>query len=490
MSRLSSYGLRVADGPVASRRGSVPDLAAAIRALAGGPAFVAVADRGSHPLQWRRRGPDWLAEAGAEAAELSRPMAVVVLPATAPVRPGPVAVVSPTAAASSYELFLGGAIAAATRYRVEHVNGRGGAGSVLHSNLAARRAVWAAVVGWHERAHSFAERGLRSLASRPAVIVLPVPPGSADAAPVIADHPDADVLLVFDAVHTKLGGALAAQVSAMVELALGVELSLPGQPNLGPEPSPDPGSERMASTGLGQLSGGPEGTASPGLGQPSGGPELTASPEPGHPATPAPPYPEPEPHEDAAPATPPSGGPLPAIRASDVVHVRLTDGAVELTNRTAQHVAVRITLGSQRDPSHARAEFTAQLRPGAAYVEPTAAVPAIADLTAPAAVLRHWSHGSAQVYEGGERRILDVEVAIRDDAGTTVASQVYPAGNGLDFSLTARALGRLVGSPPARPVLPEPVRARPEPTAPARLFAALDAALTAAASVLAAGRRW
>lgn len=418
-------------------------------------ALVVVVGRGDDPSRWRRVGPAILAEATASVARTaaSRTLAVVLLPAVDAVRPGPVAVLSPAGAVSSYEVHLAAAFAAHARCRVEHVNGRGAAGSALHSGLPARAAARTAVTDWREIANPRPERSLHRLSSRPSLLVVSVPPGSADAAALVADHPDADIVLVFDAVHARHGAEVARQVGSMVELALGVELSgpedetpdVPGAPSVEDRPSGDGAREGGALTRAGNDS-------------------VTRS----------------DPPRSAAPAEA-----LPPVRASDVIHVRLTDTALELTNRTRQRVRCRIGLGSTEATEGARAVFSAPLDPGEAHVEPTGSIAEIAGLATPEPVMRTWSHSRAEVYEGGERRIRYVEITVLDETGSECATRTYPAPNGLDFSLTGRDLATLLGREPAVTVPTRPAPARAPAVSAPDILAALRSALDTGAGVLA-----
>lgn len=442
--RLEGMGFVIAsagtiDAPAADPT-SPPDLAAAIRLGAAHEAFIIVVGGDRDPRPWRKEGAGLLSAAteAAAAIRVARPVVLVVIPAASAPLPGPVAVISPAESVSAYELYIGAALAANAARRVEHLNGRGSHASARHSALLARAAAWNATPGWRERVESRPARALHTLTSRPAVVVIPVSPGSVDAAPIIAAHPDADIVLVFDIAHARHGAAVARQVASMVELALGVELSMLDDAGKRPPRAP------------------------------------VSSPRPQ-----------------------PAASALPLIRASDVIHMRLTDAALELTNRTRQRVRLRVALGaassggtpSREDAADAtdlaRAEFETLLEPGDAHSAPTAQVTAVAQLAAPEAVLRHWSHGSAEVYEGGDRRLLWVEITVLDAAGQVHAAHVYDVPNGLDFSLTARDLGTLTGRGAAAPVLPEPEPAHAVVHPPQDLFAAFESALAVGTSVLA-----
>jgi hypothetical protein len=447
LGRLSALGISVDGDPISvTDRPSagdgpdpLPDLAAAIHLGADRGALVAISDRGRDPRAWRREGARWLAAAteASATASAARPLALVVIPAASAPRPGPIAVLSPAESVSSYELYVGAALAAASGRRVEHVNGRGSQGSAVHSNLPARAAARAGATQWRERVEPRPERSLHGLVSRPAVIVVPVPPGSADAATVIPAHPDADIVLVFDAAHARYSATVARQVARMVELAFGVETSLAGQETASRPARSGPATGRSISAG------------------PLGGPAATTTERIGS---------------------------LPAIRASDVIHVRLTDTALELTNRTSHCVRLRIALGSAAEPGQVHAVFEARLEPGVSLAEPTDAV---ADLAPPTRVLRHWSHESAEVYEGGDRRILRVEASVLAADGRIHAAHAYEARNGLDFSVTAGDLKALLGSEAARAFHFDVAPSRVVTPPPRDLFVAFESALTVGVSVLA-----
>src|SRR5699024_5318203 len=130
--------------------------------------------------------------------------------------------------------------------------------------------------------------------------------------------------------------------------------------------------------------------------------------------------------------------------------------ALEITNRSLQRIAVRVGLGSVLDPGRVVAVFEGNVDPGQAHTESTAAAPGIGELAPPTAVLRHWSHGSAEVYEGGERCITEIDLALLDASGAARATGRYDVPNGLDFSVAARDLAGLMGQEAAPAVLPEP----------------------------------
>ncbi|MFD0578206.1 hypothetical protein [Dactylosporangium darangshiense] len=230
-------------------------------------------------------------------------------------------------------------------------------------------------------------------------------------------------MLIFDAAQARYSPAVARQVARMVEVAFGVETSLADQERVNSRARPAPATGRPTST-----------------------------------------------------------GPLGGIRASDVIHVRLTDTALELTNRTRHRVRLRIALGSAAEAGRVHAVFEARLEPGASHAEPTDPV---ADLAPPTRVLRPWSHGSAEVYEGGDRRILRVEASVLAADGRTHATHAYEPGNGLNFSATASDLKALLGSEAVRTFHLDAAPSRAVVPAPQDVFAAFESALTVGAGILA-----
>lgn len=344
-------------------------------------------------------------------------VAVQLIPARTTPSAGPVAVLSPAGAAAHYELHVGAALAAASRRRVIHLNGRGTAASI-HSGAPARAAARAGVTDWYEQAHPHPERTLHTLDSRPSVIVVPAVGGAGELTRLAAAHHDADIVVVHDRVADNHGGALARQIFAMVELALGVS-SAAAAPAATPPPRP---------------------------------PSLD-----------------------------------PAIRASDVLHVRLTDTGVEVTNRTAQHIGVRLGIGDGRSPDAVLATLENHLPPGDSRATLLDGAPALDGLARPAAVLRHWSHGSAEVYEGGDLRVLRIQLVLGGPDDEPGQPREFSVGNGLDFSLTARELRSLDRTAPQPQVLPAPAPAAP-PAPSHDLLEALSAAAAVAAGALSSAR--
>lgn len=427
LARLNALGF---DARPTAHATPPPTFAEALRHAAAGGAVAVIVPRDEADRSVIAERLVDAADAVAQSTTAA-PLALLVVPAASPPLPGPVAVVTPAETVSAYELYVAAGLAAASDRRVVHLNGRGTPGSAVHSGIAGRVLARAASPEWREFPHARPERALHTIGGRPGAIVAAVPPGSAAAAQLIADHPDADVVLVIDGAHARHGAAVAQQVASMIELAF----------SLGAPPAPERAAEPAA--------------------------------------------PDPAPDADATEQPAPDPAPdLPGIRASDVVHVRLTADALELTNRTAQRLRLQVALGSAAAPGDHRAVFACELEPQQARIEPTAAVPGLADLVPPVAVMRHWSHESAEVFEGGEQRVLEIRVALLDGSGQVRAERAYRPGNGLDFFVTARDLTALLGRPVGRSVLPEPSVLPPSGPAPRDLLGAFGTALAVGAGVL------
>ncbi|WP_424465852.1 hypothetical protein [Pseudoclavibacter helvolus] len=432
---------------VACRRGANPPAAVHGRLARLGILPVDAeedADFGSLPSSCLERSPegtlsDGQLEEALRAAEESRadtPAVVLLIPAAGDVAAGPVVVCSPAASATSYELYLAAGIASTSGLPVEHLNARGRSASASDSAAPARGHLKRGVPAWTERLSPDLEQALESLPARPAVIVHAASTLTAEIHSVLQRHPDADQLLIIDLAHHRFGVDVAAQLGAMVELAIDLRRSTTQRtaPN-----TPDTAASRDAHSDADS--------------------DAHTSPAPVHPL-----------------------GTAARIRASDVIHAGLTDRHLVLTNRTGLHVRVSAALGSALTPDVAAAQIQVDLDPGAAQQIETDRVGALAHLAAPSPVTRTWSHSTSEVYEGGERRLLALDIAVLGDDGTVSAERRYEVPNGLDFAATAGQLRTLVGAASAGAVLPEPARG---PVASAwDIIGALEAGMRAAASAM------
>lgn len=130
----------------------------------------------------------------------------------------------------------------------------------------------------------------------------------------------------------------------------------------------------------------------------------------------------------------------PALPASGIVHTRLTDSAIEITNRTPLDITIEIVLADAAGVS------LTTLRVGLAAADamtvPYIAVPALADRCRPVPVLRHWSHESETVYEGGDIRITELIIAA--DAFTEPVRK--SGGRGLVVAAISSELAAAIGS--------------------------------------------
>lgn len=392
-------------------------------AAAAAPPIALVVPRGPATARWRHEGDALLAPAMQTASATASTVAFLVIPAAAPPRPGPVAICTRADAVTAAELYVGAAIAAASDRRVEHLNARGSSGSALHSSIPARATARGAVTDWRERAEPRPERALHALASRPAVIVLTAH-DAAGIGVLVADHPDADIVVVVDLVSVRHGDRLTHRLTAVTESALAVQLALAQPPA-----------------------------------QAVRAPGVTAPP----------------------PRAPRDG--LAALKASDVIHARLTGDTLELTNRTGLTVQATVALCDAAAPERIVADVSIALAPGQETTIHDDEIPAIAALPGPHAVLRHWSHEDAEVFEGGRRHIAEVTIAVVAADGTVFARHGYRASNGLSFSLTSREIGVLLGRAANAPALPEPDE-RPAPASPHAIWTALLSALAVSAAML------
>lgn len=136
----------------------------------------------------------------------------------------------------------------------------------------------------------------------------------------------------------------------------------------------------------------------------------------------------------------------PAVGAADIVHTMLTDDGLVVTNRTPLTVDVRVRLGRMGnvDDDLAQLEFT--LPPGRVHTFGKGELGAVEDLPGPVATVRHWSHETETVYEGGQRRINGVDVHYRDVGGVTLAAAHYDSRRGLTVGITGDQIARDLGA--------------------------------------------
>ena len=150
------------------------------------------------------------------------------------------------------------------------------------------------------------------------------------------------------------------------------------------------------------------------------------------------PYPEPVPA--SAPPTPY------ALNAADTVLAVVTDSAVEVTNRSPVAVRVRVRLGAAGESGEDLGSVEAELEPHGSFRHPLAESRFLAGLEPPAAVVRHWSHETETVYEGGTIRINGLDLRFLDPAGTTIGLGSYGTRQGLHVGVNSPELGAVLGS--------------------------------------------
>lgn len=96
------------------------------------------------------------------------------------------------------------------------------------------------------------------------------------------------------------------------------------------------------------------------------------------------------------------------VGAADVIHVIMKDTCMEVTNRTAIPVELRIHLGAPGGEIMETLEVF--LEPRSARTFAPEELGSVGLLPPPQPELRQWSHEAEVVYEGGQRRIHLVEV--------------------------------------------------------------------------------
>ena len=130
------------------------------------------------------------------------------------------------------------------------------------------------------------------------------------------------------------------------------------------------------------------------------------------------------------------------VGAADIIHAVLTDGGLVVTNRTPLIVDVQVRLGrtGNADEDLAVTEFT--LYPGQARMVEARKLDAVGALPGPVAMVRHWSHETETVYEGGQRRINGVDVCYRNAEGKILATAHHGSHRGLTVGITGDRITR------------------------------------------------
>lgn len=154
----------------------------------------------------------------------------------------------------------------------------------------------------------------------------------------------------------------------------------------------------------------------------------------------------------APPEQAPAGSPgaeasgRPTVKASDVIHAVLTDAGLVVTNRTSWAVDLRVRLGRADAPDADLASLDLTLRPGGSATVPVADLGVVGALPGPEAVVRHWSHETGVVFEGGERRINGVDVRYRLPDGTSAGVASHGSHRGLVVGVAGGDIARDLGA--------------------------------------------
>ena len=150
------------------------------------------------------------------------------------------------------------------------------------------------------------------------------------------------------------------------------------------------------------------------------------------------PYPEPE--------TAPAPAPVYPVTAADTVLAVLTDSTLEVTNRCPVAVRVRVRLGAAGAEARDLGAVETELAPRESASHPLQEAAFLAGLEPPGAVVRHWSHETETVYDGGTIRINGLDLRFLDAGGGTIAVGSYGSRQGLHVGVNSPELGRALGS--------------------------------------------
>lgn len=148
------------------------------------------------------------------------------------------------------------------------------------------------------------------------------------------------------------------------------------------------------------------------------------------------------------PQTEDSAVPEPRYRVSAAAAILavLTDTGLDLTNRAPVTAGLRVRFGT---PGSAETDIGAaemELAPRESTRIPYESLPFLAGLEPPAAVVRHWSHETETVYDGGSIRINGLDVHYLDEEAGTIAVRSYGTRQGLHVGVVAPQLAEALGS--------------------------------------------
>ena len=152
------------------------------------------------------------------------------------------------------------------------------------------------------------------------------------------------------------------------------------------------------------------------------------------------PYPRQEPKETAG------AEPRYRVSAAATILAVLTDTGLDLTNRAPVTTALRVRFGSPGSGETDIGAAEAELAPRESTHVPYEALGFLAGLEPPAAVVRHWSHETETVYDGGGIRINGLDVRYLDEDGGTIAVRSYGTRQGLHVGVVAPELVEALGS--------------------------------------------
>lgn len=143
---------------------------------------------------------------------------------------------------------------------------------------------------------------------------------------------------------------------------------------------------------------------------------------------------------------PPAAEPRYRVSAAAAILAVLTDTGLDLTNRAPVTVALRVRFGQTGSGELDSGSAEAVLAPRQSAHLPYESLRFLAGLEPPAAVVRHWSHETETVYDGGTVRINGLDVRYLDEDGGTIAVRSYGTAQGLHVGVVAPQLVEALGS--------------------------------------------
>lgn len=134
------------------------------------------------------------------------------------------------------------------------------------------------------------------------------------------------------------------------------------------------------------------------------------------------------------------------LSAAATVQALLTDLGLQLSNRTGMVAHLRCHLGTDGSSADVKT-IDIQLPANESRLLPAAELGAVGEVEGPEGVLRHWSHSSEVVSQGGQRRINRLEIRFEDADGNSIGTGSFGGRPTLSISVNARELSAVLDSP-------------------------------------------